>query len=95
MSLTLWATKTYWSDSCAVVHGQSPRFKAYPVAYTEIFLSKSYRKAEATETPSSVISSILSKRQILSTKLSSEDFTHEHTMLKGKKVLRVANYDRF
>lgn len=95
MSLTLWATKIYWSDSCAVVHRKSPRFEAYPFAHTEIFLLNSYRKTKATETLSSVISSILSKRQILSTKLSFEDFTHEHTMITGKKVFRVANYDRF
>lgn len=50
MSLILWATEIYWSDSRAVDYGQSLRFKAYSVSNAKIFLSKSYRKAEATET---------------------------------------------
>lgn len=76
MSLTLWAGD-YWSDSCAVDLGQSLRFKIYHVANAKM--------AEATETVSSVISNILSKRQILTTKLNFEDFIHGCSMITDRQ----------
>lgn len=97
-SLCYWPHEQQRSAAVVLVlaaHGQSLRFKAYPVTNAEIFLSRSYSMAEETETLSSVISSILPKRQILPTKLSFEDFTHECTMIIEKKVFTVANYDRF
>lgn len=79
----------------SVVHGHLDS-KLIFFSIAEILLSKRDRKSKETKNLSSVFSSTLSKRKIISSNISFENFTRVHNdYTQDKKVLIVVNFDRF